>query len=330
MGSAELGLPMASPLLLLLLLTPPTLSQFRSSYSTFYSPFSSPSYSSYSPSYYRGQTTRFSAPSSPPGPSFPTRSRFSSFAPLSYTGPPSSSYSRPAFRNRNTAFSNYLSSSNIKKTYPNFGNQGILNLNQRRRSYRPKTRNSHLVRKPVKNSRRIEEEVVPSWQGKVNGRSVTKCHDGKILSFRARCNQVKDCETGEDEADCVWHKRSSVPTISGVRQLRRTLRKNPNVLVEFFAPWCPACVNFNPQLEVVQKATKDIPLKVVKVNVDEDPELAKLFSVNSFPKLMIWSKRWGDKVPTYMFTQHRTYDKRMGLTARSVQAWIRQQFWLQS
>ena len=156
---------MASPLLLLLLLAPPALSQFRSSYSTFYSPFSSsPSYSSYSPSYYRGQTTRFSAPSSPPGPSFPTRSRFSSFAPLSYTGPPSSSYSRPAFRNRNTAFSNYLSSSNIKKTYPNFGNQGILNLNQRRRSYRPKTRNSHLVRKPAKNSRRIEEEVVPSWQ----------------------------------------------------------------------------------------------------------------------------------------------------------------------
>ena len=73
---------------------------------------------------------------------------------------------------------------------------------------------------------------------------------------------------------------------------------------------------------------------MLKVNVDEDPELAKLFSVNSFPKLMIWSKRfqlksilqleiqtnaikrWGDKVPTYMFTQHRTYDKRMGLTAR--------------
>ena len=31
---------------------------------------------------------------------------------------------------------------------------------------------------------------------------------------------------------------------------------------------------------------------VLKVNVDEDPELAKLFSVNSFPKLMIWSKRF--------------------------------------
>ena len=30
----------------------------------------------------------------------------------------------------------------------------------------------------------------------------------------------------------------------------------------------------------------------MKVNVDEDPELAKLFSVNSFPKLMIWSKRF--------------------------------------
>merc|ERR1712107_21355 len=108
MGSAELGLLMASPLLLLLLLAPPALSQFRSSYSTFYSPFSSTSsYSSYSPSYYRGQTARFSAPSSPPGPSVITNSKFSSFAP-SYTGPPSTSYTRPVFKNRNSVFSNYL------------------------------------------------------------------------------------------------------------------------------------------------------------------------------------------------------------------------------
>ena len=177
----------------------------------------------------------------------------------------------------------------------------------------------------------------------------------------------------------------------------------------------------------------------------QDPELTKLFSVTSFPKIMLWSKRchfpntcwrrhkrnlefqryflsflqsspsvslspsprdwfwvskstkdediisnqhlqlqgptinntpnewlrWGSGVATYMFTQHRTYDKKMGLTfrffckisitkpgtaasmlvirqylmklvptfeatcqicvpSRSVYAWIRQQFWLQS
>ena len=75
-------------------------------------------------------------------------------------------------------------------------------------------------------------------------------------------------------------------------KIPRTLRKYPNVLVEFFAPWyhsasssrsstfhcnglshqckencrCPACVNFNPQLERLQAATKNIPLKVVKVS----------------------------------------------------------------
>ena len=67
--------------------------------------------------------------------------------------------------------------------------------------------------------------------------------------------------------------------------LPRTLRKYPNVLVEFFAPWylqfcilitlnvnfqwnarCPACVNFNTQLQRLQTATKNIPLKVVKVS----------------------------------------------------------------
>ena len=72
--------------------------------------------------------------------------------------------------------------------------------------------------------------------------------------------------------------------------LPRILRKYPNVLVEFFAPWllqlfilrvafdhydrtinshenlrCPACVNFNPQLERLQAATRKVPLKVVKV-----------------------------------------------------------------
>ena len=33
---------------------------------------------------------------------------------------------------------------------------------------------------------------------------------------------------------------------------------------------CPACVNFNPQLERLQAATKNIPLKVVKVS---DPNI---------------------------------------------------------
>ena len=36
-------------------------------------------------------------------------------------------------------------------------------------------------------------------------------------------------------------------------------------MVEFFAPWCPACVTFLPHLETLKEANADLPLAVVKV-----------------------------------------------------------------
>ena len=70
---------------------------------------------------------------------------------------------------------------------------------------------------------------------------------------------------GEDEAGCDWHKKSTVRTVTG-RDFDSVLASNENVLVEFFAPWCPACVTFLPHLEKLKKYTKDIPLTVVKVS----------------------------------------------------------------
>merc|ERR1719245_2991094 len=34
----------------------------------------------------------------------------------------------------------------------------------------------------------------PAWQGKIDGSGRTRCHDGKILPFRARCNKVEECD----------------------------------------------------------------------------------------------------------------------------------------
>ena len=45
----------------------------------------------------------------------------------------------------------------------------------------------------------------------------------------------------------------------------RLVRENENVMVEFFAPWCPACVTFLPHLEALKDSNADLPLKVVKV-----------------------------------------------------------------
>ena len=57
------------------------------------------------------------------------------------------------------------------------------------------------------------------------------------------------------------------------------------VLLDFWAPWCAPCRMVVPIVEQIAKERPDI--KVAKVNVDEQPELASRFRVISIPTLMV-------------------------------------------
>lgn len=76
-------------------------------------------------------------------------------------------------------------------------------------------------------------------------------------------------------------------TITNDNFKKEVLESDKPVLVDFWAAWCGPCQMLGPVLsQVAEEHVSD--LKVGKVNVDEQPELAAMFSVSSIPNIILF------------------------------------------
>ena len=67
------------------------------------------------------------------------------------------------------------------------------------------------------------------------------------------------------------------------------------VLVDFFAEWCGPCRTLGPVIEeLVKEYENDNKVKIFKLNIDEEAELAERFEVMSIPTLILFKN--GEKI----------------------------------
>lgn len=83
------------------------------------------------------------------------------------------------------------------------------------------------------------------------------------------------------------------------------------VLVDFWAPWCGPCRMLGPLVEEVSTEVGD-KAKVLKMNVDENPETAAEYGITSIPTVIIFDQ--GEVKKVFVGVQpKKTYLEELGI-----------------
>ncbi len=80
----------------------------------------------------------------------------------------------------------------------------------------------------------------------------------------------------------------AVITITNENFEAEVLHSTKSVLLDFWASWCGPCRMVSPIVDEIAEERTDV--KVGKVNVDEQPELASRFGVMSIPTLLVFEQ----------------------------------------
>ena len=70
-------------------------------------------------------------------------------------------------------------------------------------------------------------------------------------------------------------------------QFEEVINRDGLTLVDFWAEWCGPCRMLTPTLETIQDELGD-KVKIIKLNVDENPNIAASYRVTSIPFMMLY------------------------------------------
>lgn len=78
----------------------------------------------------------------------------------------------------------------------------------------------------------------------------------------------------------------SAITVTKKNFTQEILNASTPVLIDFWAPWCGPCRRVAPIVDEIGHEAEG-KIKVGKINIDEEPELAQQFNVMSIPTLVV-------------------------------------------
>ena len=81
----------------------------------------------------------------------------------------------------------------------------------------------------------------------------------------------------------------SVKSIKEKEFESEVINSDKPVLIDFWAEWCGPCKEIVPILEEIADEMQDI-IKVVKINLDENPNIPNKYGIQSIPTMIIFKK----------------------------------------
>src|SRR5918992_5618865 len=108
-------------------------------------------------------------------------------------------------------------------------------------------------------------------------------------------------------------KRSMSTAVTESTFDQEVLSSEQPVLVDFWAEWCGPCHAVSPVLDRIAEERAD-ELKLVKINIDEEPDIASRYGIASIPTMVLFKD--GEPAAAAIGAQPKgAIEKQLGLAA---------------